>query len=428
MSELSIGRVIADEWRHIFRDRRLFLILFVVPVMYLLLFGALYTNHKVTEMTTIVMDEDQSPLSRQIVQAFEESEAFHVTMEARSEQEVEQAIASGQAKVGVFIPSRFEASLKQGHTLPLLTWVDGSNMLYSNSATKGANEVITTFSMGLSAKKLQLQQGLQDEQVANVLSPIPFRYRVLYNPAFNYSDFMLYGLLGAILQQVLFLGISLTVTREKDAGTWPRFAAWRRDPWKIAYAKTVPYFLINVFNTAIALLVASYVFQAPLSGSLLAGLALVLCFTFAVCGIGYLISLFSGNQLGATQIAMLIAVPSFLLSGFTWPFEAMPRALQTVGQLLPLTYLLDGVRSVFVKGLDYSAIVQDCLALGMMGLVTYFAAMLLTRFVVFRKEAGKAATEGGAGPRPGGTDEAAQTVVPSGTATAPASGTAGFSA
>ncbi|SDC67280.1 ABC-2 type transport system permease protein [Paenibacillus sp. UNCCL117] len=390
MSELKVSQVIAAEWRHICRDRRLFLILFFVPVMYLFLFGSLYTHHKVTEMTTIVMDEDQSPLSRQIVQAFDESESFQVTMEARSEQEVEQAIASGAAKVGIFIPSRFEASLKQGHTLPLLTWVDGSNMLYSNSATKGANEVITTFSMGLSAKKLQLQQGLQDEQVAGVLSPIPFRYRVLYNPTFNYSDFMMYGLLGAILQQVLFLGISLTVTREKDGGTWSRFAVWRRDPWRIAYAKTVPYFIINVFNTTVAMLIACYVFKAPLSGSLLAGLAVVLCFTFAVCGIGYLISLFSGNQLGATQIAMLIAVPSFLLSGFTWPFEAMPKALQVLGDLLPLTYFLDGVRSVFIKAGDYSAILQDCLALGMMGLVTFFIAMLLTRFVVFRKEAGNA--------------------------------------
>ncbi|MEK8129324.1 ABC transporter permease [Paenibacillus filicis] len=412
MSELKIGGVIAAEWKEIFRDRRLFLILFFVPVMYLFLFGSLYTSHKVTKMTTIVMDQDQSPLSRQMVQAFDESETFQVTMEAHSEQEVEQAISSGKARVGIFIPSRFEASLKQGHTLPLMTWVDGSNMLYSNSATKGANEVITTFSMGLSAKKLQLQQGLQDEQVANVLSPIPFRYRVLYNPTFNYSDFMMYGLLGAILQQVLFLGISLTVTREKDRGTWGVFAAWRKDPWKIAYAKTVPYFIINVFNTTVAMLIASYAFKAPLMGSLLAGLAVVLAFTFAVCGIGYLISLFSSNQLGATQTAMLIAVPSFLLSGFTWPFEAMPKALQVLGHLLPLTYFLDGMRSVFVKAGDYSSITYDCLALGMMGLVTFFIAMLLSRFVIFRKEAGVAEEVGGSGPVPAIAPPAGTTGLP----------------
>lgn len=385
MTRLKVGRVISEEWTSIVKDRRLFAILFIVPVMYTLLFGAIYTHHKVTELSTVVMDDDQSPLSRQIIQAFEESESFRITKRVHSEKEVKEALASGEAKVGLFIPDRFEASLKQGQTLPLLTWVDGSNMIYSNTATKGANEVIMTFSMGLSAKKLQLQQGLQEEQVLNTLSPIPYRYRVLYNPTVNYSDFMIYGLIGAILQQVLFLGIALAIAREKDQGTWQRFAVWKREPWRLAYAKTAPYFLINLFNTTVALCIALYMYQAPFTGSLTAGFLAVLSFTFAVSGIGYLISLISGNQLGATQTAMLIAVPSFLLSGFTWPFDAMPKALQVAGHLLPLTYFLDAVRNVFVKANDFSIIWRDCLAMGMMGLVTYFIALMVTRFAMFRK-------------------------------------------
>lgn len=384
--DLKVGVVIADEWKSIVKDRRLFAILFIVPVMYTLLFGAIYTHHKVTELSTVVMDDDQSPLSRQIIQAFDESETFRITQRVHSEEEVKQALASGEAQVGLFIPDRFEASLKQGQTLPLLTWVDGSNMIYSNTATKGANEVITTFSMGLSAKKLQLQQGLQDEQVLHTLSPIPYRYRILYNPTVNYSDFMIYGLIGAILQQVLFLGIALAITREKDQGTWQRFAYWRREPWRLAYAKTAPYFLINLFNTTVALCIALYVYQAPFAGSAALVFLTVLCFTFAISGIGYLISLISANQLGATQTAMLIAVPSFLLSGFTWPFEAMPKALQAVGHMLPLTYFLDAIRNVLVKANEFSVIWRDCLAMAMMGMVAYFIALLLTRFLMFRKK------------------------------------------
>ncbi|WP_223192984.1 ABC transporter permease [Paenibacillus sedimenti] len=388
--DLRIGKLISEEWMHILKDRRLFLILFFVPVLYTVLFGSIYLHHKVTEMATVVIDEDQSPLSRQIIQAFEESESFQITKEYHSEEDVKRALSSGEAKVGLVIPSNFEAKLKRGDTLPLLTLIDGSNMMISNSATKGANEVITTFSMGYSMKKLQLQQGLQSEQVMNTLSPIPYRYRIMYNSAFNYSDFMLYGLMGAILQQVLFLGIALTITREKDGGTWQRFAAWKRNPWRIAYAKTAPYFLINLFNSTIAFVIALYAFGAPLAGSLLVGLGLILCFTFAVSGIGYLISLFSSNQLGATQTAMLIAVPSFMLSGFTWPMEAMPKVLQVLGHMLPLTYFLDGVRNVFVKGNDMSVISHDCIALILTGTLTYFIAMLLTRFVVFSKNKSEA--------------------------------------
>ncbi|MDQ0885604.1 ABC-2 type transport system permease protein [Paenibacillus sp. V4I9] len=384
--DLRIGKLIAEEWKHILKDRRLFLILFFVPILYTVLFGSIYLHHKVTEMATVVIDEDQSPLSRQIIQAFEQSETFQIKKEYHSEEDVKRALSSGEAKVGLVIPSNFEAKLKHGETLPLLTLIDGSNMMISNSATKGANEVITTFSMGYSQKKLQLKQGLQNEEVMNTLSPIPFRYRIMYNSAFNYSDFMLYGLVGAILQQVLFLGIALTITREKDAGTWQRFEAWRRNPWRIAYAKTAPYFLINFFNTSVTFVIALYAFGAPMSGSLLVGLAIVVSFTFAVSGIGYLISLFSSNQLGATQTAMLIAVPSFMLSGFTWPFEAMPKVLQVLGHMLPLTYFLDGVRNVFVKGNDFSVIWHDCVSLILTGALTYFIAMLLTRFIIFSKK------------------------------------------
>ncbi|MDR6885389.1 ABC transporter permease [Bacillus sp. 3255] len=384
--DLRIGKLIAEEWMHILKDRRLFLILFFVPVMYTVLFGSIYVHHKVTEMATVVIDEDQSPLSRQVIQAFEQSESFEIKKEYHSEDEVKRALETGEAKVGLVIPANFEAKLKHGETLPLLTLIDGSNMMISNSATKGANEVITTFSMGYSQKKLQLQQGLQNEQVMNTLSPIPYRYRIMYNSAFNYSDFMLYGLVGAILQQVLFLGIALTITREKDAGTWRRYEPWKTNPWRIAYVKTAPYFLINLFNTSVALVIALYAFGAPMGGSLLVGLGIILSFTFAVSGIGYLISLFSSNQLGATQTAMLIAVPSFMLSGFTWPFEAMPKALQVLGHMLPLTYFLDGVRSVFVKGNDFQVVWHDCVALILTGALTYFIAMLLTRFVVFAKK------------------------------------------
>jgi ABC-2 type transport system permease protein len=387
--DLQIGKLITEEWKHILKDRRLFLILFFVPILYTVLFGSIYLHHKVTEMATVVIDEDQSPLSRQIIQAFEQSETFQIKKEYHSEDDVKRALSSGEAKVGLVIPSNFEAKLKHGETLPLLTLIDGSNMMISNSATKGANEVITTFSMGYSQKNLQLKQGLQNEDVMNTLSPIPFRYRIMYNSAFNYSDFMLYGLVGAILQQVLFLGIALTITREKDAGTWQRFEAWRRNPWRIAYAKTAPYFLINFFNTSVTFVIALYAFGAPMSGSLLVGLAIVVSFTFAVSGIGYLISLFSSNQLGATQTAMLIAVPSFMLSGFTWPFEAMPKVLQVLGHMLPLTYFLDGVRNVFVKGNDFSVIWHDCVSLILTGALTYFIAMLLTRFIIFSKKKSK---------------------------------------
>ncbi len=377
VSPLKVGAVIREEWLNILRDRRLFAILFLVPLLYTALFGYLYSNLRLKEIPTVVFDGDNSQLSRQIVQSFDETETFRIAKHTLSESEVERTIERGEARVGIIIPNDFSTRLKHGENVPVLTFVDGSNMLFSNSATRAANQIITTFSYGASSVKLK-QQGLQDEQITATFSQIPFRSRVLYNPMFNYNEFLVYGLIGAILQQVLLLGVALTVTRDKEKGTWNRFAVWRGLPWRIAYAKTAPYFLIGLVNNVTAFTLALYVFHLPFRGLLLPAANLSISFVFALLGIGYLASLFSGNQVGSTQITMLIAVPSFLLSGFTWPFEAMPYALDVAGHLLPLTYFLDGVREIFIKGHGFETMWRDCVTLGLMGAVTYFIAFLLT--------------------------------------------------
>ncbi|MED0678688.1 ABC transporter permease [Aneurinibacillus thermoaerophilus] len=380
-SPLKVGDIIREEWLNILRDRRLFAILFLVPLLYTALFGYLYSTQRLVDIPTVVFDGDNSQLSRQIVQAFEQTEAFHIIKHTLSENEVQQTIESGQARVGIIIPNDFSTRLKHGENVPVLTLVDGSNMLFSNSATRAANQVVTTFSYGVSSVKLK-QQGLQDEQIAATFAQIPFRSRVLYNPLFNYNEFLVYGLIGAILQQVLLLGVALTVTRDKEKGIWNRFAVWRGLPWRIAYAKTAPYFLIGLVNNVSAFALALYVFHLPFRGLFLPAFALAISFVFALLGIGYLASLFSGNQVGSTQITMLIAVPSFLLSGFTWPFEAMPHSLNVLGHLLPLTYFLDGVREIFIKGHGFEAIWRDCVTLGLMGAVTYFIAFVITPLFV----------------------------------------------
>jgi ABC-2 type transport system permease protein len=384
---IKVGEIIQGEWQQILRDKRLFAILMLVPIMYTLMFGYLYSHHRVTDIKTVVYDGDHSQLSRQIIMAFDQSEYFHVTGQIDSEQDVPGAVDQGRAQVGVVIPKGLSAKLKHGENVPILTVIDGSNMLFSNAALRAANQIVSTFSVAVSARKLQLQQGLQAEQLNSTIAPIPFRTRILYNPSFNYSYFLTFGLIGAILQQVLLLGVALTVTRDKEIGRWDSYRCFLRTPWRLAYGKTAPYFLIGFVNTIIAFVLSFYIFQLPFRGFLVPSLILSASFVFALLGIGYVASQFSPNQLQATQTTMLVAVPSFLLSGFTWPFDAMPQALSILGHLLPLTYFLDGVREVFVKGHGMDFIWRDCVVLGLTGLLCYFAAFLLMPFQL-KKEAG----------------------------------------
>lgn len=380
--KLSIGNIINEEWRNIFRDKRLFAVLFLIPLLYTAMFGYLYSNHRVTEMDTVIVDQDRSQLSQKMVQAFDETETFNVIQLVNTEAEIKPLLEAGKAKVAIVIPNNMFIKVLRGEEAPILTMIDGSNMLISNSATKAANEVIANFNFGTAAKRLA-QNKFNAEQIQLTFQSIPFRSRVLYNGAFNYSFFLVYGLIGVALQQVLLLGLSLTITRDKEQGNWNRFKEWREYPWRIAYAKTAPYFLIGLFNFVTTFLIGIYGFGLPSNGNVFAAIGLAISFTFALLGIGYLASLFSANQVGATQITMLIAVPSFLLSGFTWPFEAMPKLLSIVGHLLPLTYFLEGVRNIFIKGASFELIWKDCLVLLLMGLCTFFVAFIASSLKVF---------------------------------------------
>ena len=383
--ENKVWDVLHREWMYILKDPKTMVILLLVPIMYTLLFGYSYSGNQLKEVQTVVIDHDNSKLSRQIIQAFDESETFHVIDYMQSEKELKEALAIGDIKVGVVIPEGFYERLVQGEDLPIVTMIDGSNLIVTNTTTRAANTIINTFSYGVSQKKLQ-QQGLQDEEITSTFFQIPYRARILYNPTSNYSDFMVYGLVGTILQQVLFLGVSLTITRDKEKGIWGSYADWKLTPWRLAFAKNAPYFMINLFNTLSTLFICLYWFKLPMEGTVLPLVLLSVSFTFGVLGVGYLASLFAKTQLSATQATMLVAVPSFVLSGFTWPLERMPDFLVGLSHMLPLTYYLDGIRHILIKGNGLSMIWGDIYSLLIIGLITFFVAFLATRFIIFKQE------------------------------------------
>lgn len=375
--KLTIRGVLAQEFRLLIADRRLLLILLATPILYTILFGFLYMNQRITEMPVTVYDGDQSQLSRQIVQAFDATDTFAVNRQVFNEDEVVRQVESGEAKVGIIIPDNFSNRIKHGENIPVMTLIDGSNMMYSNSASRIANQVISSISAGVSTKSLEMK-GMNPDQAASTFSAIPFRSRVLFNPTYDYQLFMPIGVLGAALQQCLLLGIALSCTGEKERGTWARFAAWRHTPWRLAIAKLTPYFLAGAINTVTVFGISALGFGIPFNSQLLPFILVSLAFNFALCGLGFLFSLISTTKVNATQVLMLIAVPSFMLSGYTWPIEAMPGFIQGISQALPLTYYLEAVRNLTLKGLGMDYILKDVLALGLIGCIT-----LLVSFVIY---------------------------------------------
>ncbi|MFP3392606.1 ABC transporter permease [Brevibacillus sp. SIMBA_076] len=364
-----------QEWRNLFTNKTIRNVVFIVPLIYLTMFGFLYSEKKVMEIPTVLVDADQSELSRELYRAFEVDKTFRINSVVGTEEEAMQLVDKGEANVALIIPPSLEQNVKAGREAEVLTVIDGSNMMISNTAVRAASTVVKTVSAGATLKKLEAKGSWGDEG-KNLFTGIDYRYRVLYNPTFSYLSFMVFGLAGTVLQQVLFLGVALSVTQQKEAGTWKETMA-TNSFFAITLSKLLPYFLAGTLNMFLGFTLLLKGFGIPYYGSTVDLMIVASAFNLAVLSIGYMISFFSSDQLQATQIAMMIAVPSFMLSGFTWPFMSMPTLIAAIGKSLPLTYFLDGVREILTKGHGLSYVSNDLAALGFMTLVGLFAAYVI---------------------------------------------------
>lgn len=370
----NFPRLFWTEWQKLFTNKTIRSIVFIVPLMYLTLFGFLYGEKKVMHIPTVMVDADQSELSRELYRAFEVDQTFRINTIVGTEDEAMKLIDQGEANIALIIPPDLEKNVKAGREAEVLTVIDGSNMMISNTAVRAASTVVKTVSAGATLKKLEAN-GDWGEAGKNLYTGIDYRYRVLYNPTFSYMSFMVFGLAGTVLQQVLFLGIAISVTQQKEEGTWGQTLA-NNSFWAITASKMLPYFLAGTLNMFIGFTLLLKVFGIPYYGSTVHLMLVASAFNLAVLAIGYAISFFSKDQLQATQTAMLIAVPSFMLSGFTWPFMSMPTVVAAIGKSLPLTYFLHGTREILNKGHGLPAVSSDLLVLCLMTVLGLFAAYL----------------------------------------------------
>lgn len=376
----NLFAIMKREFGHIFSNKRLLIIIFFIPIFYTLMFGYLYSNHLVTDMKTAVIDQNKTQLSRSIIEGFDKNDKFALVKTLDSPSQIKENMENGTIDVAIVIPKDFASNVMSGEEAPLLIMVNGSNMIISNSVTVNSLGIIQTYSTGIAANKLQATSGVPFEQAINQVNPISIRIRPLYNPTYNYTNFLLLGLIATAIQQVSLLYVAVSFAREKDRGTLPELKALGGTAFTNVMGKILPYFSINLVALAISLLIARFLYIVPCRGSISALIYLSILFIFCIDALGVFLSLICSNELEATQISMLVAIPSFLFSGFTWPLQAMPLPCQALAKILPLTYFTQAIRKIDIMGLGWAHIHHEILVLTIMTLVLLPAAILTYKF------------------------------------------------
>lgn len=325
-----IGRPLVVAWkelRQLRRDRLTLAMMIVLPIVQLLLFGYAI-NTDVRHIRTVVLDDDRSAASRDIVRRLEATGFYDVVGNVRGYDEIDRAFRSGDARVAVVVPARYSTHLVRGHGARLQLVVDGSDPQVVASATNTAASLVAV-----------------DPRARISLEP-----SIRYNPDLRTAVYIVPGLVGVILTMTMVMLTAMALARERERGTLEQLIVSPVKPVELVIGKIVPYVAIGYVQMALILTVGRVVFDVPIRGSVPLLFALSFMFIAANLAIGLFFSTLAKTQQQAMQMSFFFLLPNILLSGFMFPFEAMPGPARFLSQGLPLTHFLRIVRGIVLKG------------------------------------------------------------------------------
>lgn len=369
-------RLFVIAWKELIqlrRDRMTMAMMVALPVLQLLLFGYAI-NTDVRHTPTLVFDQDHSAQSRDLVRTMVATTYYDVVGHVGDYGEIEQALRSGRAKVAVVIPPDYARNLRRGETARVQLVVDGSDPQTVASATNTAASLVSARSAQLLVTRLAASGTGRPE------APIELEANTWYNPDLRTAVYIVPGLIGVILTMTMVMLTAMAIARERERGTLEQLIVSPIRNIELVLGKILPYVFMGYVQMSLILLAGHLIFGVPLVGNL--GLLYLLAFVFiaANLALGLFFSTLAKTQQQAMQMSFFFLLPNILLSGFMFPFEAMPRPAQWLAQGLPLTHFLRIVRGIVLKGADFADVASELTwMVGILGALVLFGSLRFTK-------------------------------------------------
>ena len=374
-------KLLRIEFKRIFSNSVLLAIFIGAPIFYGVLFGYVYKQAKVINLPIVIIDEDHSPMSDKIIEAFEDNEALLVSDIRYTAGNILDEMPVKQFDAVITLPTNFEADILQKRHPEIRVDLNMANILNANTASKNIQAVLMTLNAGIEIEGLK-KSGLHPTQAAASYESFKINFNKLYNSSGNYINFMLPGLLIAIMQQIIFLAMALVFARDFEDGHFGVLVKKSKSSLYHIALKSTPFIImIPIMWFFISLLFDYFRIDADIYN--LPMLLFTTTLTMASMCIGMLFSIAIPSQLKATELLMVISTPAFILSGFTWPTLAFPDAIANVAKCIPSTQFLSGFRKIAFYGGDVSSIKSEVNTLLMICCVSFVVLALLLQFKIY---------------------------------------------
>jgi len=366
----SFARVYAllrKESIEILRDSMTLRIIIAIPLMQLFLFGyAINSDPK--HLPAGLLSIDESKYARTIAAALKNSGYYEIRM-LRSEAEANAGLESGELLFVIQVPPNFDRMVDRGEQPGVLVDADATDPTAIANAVSALGQVISDLNRDLPPIR----------QLEPQVPPLQFVVHARYNPEQLTVLNVVPGLICIVLMFSTLFVTTLAITRERERGTMENLLAMPVRPIEVMVAKIAPYVVIGYIQVLLILGAAAIFFALPIRGSVSLLLGALGLFIASNLALGVTFSTVSANQMQAVQLAQFTLMPSFLLSGFIFPFLGMPVWAQWIGQILPTTHAMRIVRGVLLKGNEWEQIVPELWPIALFTVVVIAGATYLYR-------------------------------------------------
>jgi ABC-2 type transport system permease protein len=372
-----IKELIIKEFIQISRDKRMLLIVFIAPIIQLILFGYAITTD-IDNISTAVWDMDRTSESRDFISGIENSGNFNLNYYADSEHEITSLLESGDVQVAVKINPGFGKDIKKGNEAKIQVIIDGSD---SNSAAVilgYIDQISASYSKSILIERLNQFELLKQANINTNIDSFSNEIRFWFNPTLKSRFSNVPAVMAFILLLTTIMLTSMSIVKEKEAGTIEQLIVTPIRPIELIAGKTIPFAIIGFVDVLLVTSVSYSWFGIPLRGNLLILFFSMILYLFATLGVGLFISTISRTQQQAMMSTFFFMMPAILLSGFMFPIENMPVAIQYITYLNPLRYFLVIITGIFLKGTGFGILWPHMLALGIIGIV--ILAVSISRF------------------------------------------------
>ncbi|HML38713.1 MAG TPA: ABC transporter permease [Bacillota bacterium] len=341
-----------------------------IPVLASLALGYEMKADVAITIPTVVMDGDKSGFSRDYIDYIENSPYFNIVRYADTYDEVKDMIYKGKAFVGVIIPPNFYEDMREGKAPKILTMYDGSTLAVIVSSKSAMTEILLTVKAGYMKTVFEGKQDVAPEQVMNQVNPLDITTRTLYNPTKSFRNFILPGLLAAIVQVAIAI-----------AGAERGWENQRRQLSFTGHCKVIlQWSLVGFLSIFLTMAVQWFIYGMPYRGTVAGGILLTWMFSACITLLGYIMGSFFEERTFCTQISCILVLPTAIFGGYTWPVLAMPASMRLLAKAIPFTYYSNSIRNLCLKPVRIEHLLSDYIAMLCFLGIGIAVLYLVTRF------------------------------------------------